>query len=233
LAAINPSNPEQSQRSAQQSNPHPFRDPIVWATLGIFLATAFSVGVGYLQRETLEKTDKTLRAGQRAFVNVNDVRMEPTPKDVDNMTYLTIGPILENSGSTAVRNGFYYLGWSISGLNNTVSPPFPIGKVESLTPAQGMPINLGPHCKQDFILSSLGIGDGALDSVRNMDNVIYIFGRVSYTDVFKACHITEFCFTIGRESPHNNRNRISAAFCNPNPNWPNCTDEDCPGFKPC
>jgi hypothetical protein len=65
---INPSNPEGMQESTAQQKKSAFRDPIVWATIGIFLATAASVGVGVLQWHTLDKTDKTLKAEQRPWV---------------------------------------------------------------------------------------------------------------------------------------------------------------------
>jgi hypothetical protein len=59
-----------NQHHGQQPKNHPFREPITWATIVLALATAASVGVAALQWQTLDKTDETLKANERAFVFV-------------------------------------------------------------------------------------------------------------------------------------------------------------------
>jgi hypothetical protein len=74
---INSNNTERAQQDAKEKKKGALRDPIVWATIGIFLATAAAVGVGALQYLTLEKTDETLRSGQRGFAFVKSLWWRP------------------------------------------------------------------------------------------------------------------------------------------------------------
>ena len=58
--------------------------------------------------------------------------------------------------------------------------------------------------------------------------IIYLFGSISYKDVFGACHLTEFCFVVGKKPPV--PNELGTAFCD---GGTNCTDEECANFARC
>jgi hypothetical protein len=116
--AINSYDSKPTQQGAAQKKKSAFCEPVVWATIGIFLATAASVGVLYLQRQTLEKTDETFRAGTRAFVISYELAV--TPVFVNNdIPYWKVAPIIKNSGNSSTVDGRYYLGL----LNETPTPP--------------------------------------------------------------------------------------------------------------
>jgi hypothetical protein len=68
IKATNPVGSEAGQKVTAQPKKSAFFDPLVWATIGIVAATIASGCVGYLQYLTLEKTDGTLKAGQRPWV---------------------------------------------------------------------------------------------------------------------------------------------------------------------
>ena len=71
------------------------RDPIVWATVAIAVATLVLAGVGYLQYltlekqyVTLEKTDQTLSLQQRAWIAPRGITPTP-PNFVDRINAYT------------------------------------------------------------------------------------------------------------------------------------------------
>jgi hypothetical protein len=61
IHAIDASNSKVAQNTEAQPKKSTFRDPIVWATVGIFAATAVSVGVGLAQWRALSNTDTATR----------------------------------------------------------------------------------------------------------------------------------------------------------------------------
>jgi hypothetical protein len=69
IQAINTNNPELAQKATTQQKKSSLRDPIVWATVGIFVATAVNVGVGIAQWNILSRTDKATRDLANAALN--------------------------------------------------------------------------------------------------------------------------------------------------------------------
>jgi hypothetical protein len=88
--------PEQKQKSA-------FRDPIVGFTGGLFVVTAFSVVVLFLQWQTLEKTDRTLKINQRPWINITDIDVKDICLDT-NGARVPIELTLTNTGHMPALN---------------------------------------------------------------------------------------------------------------------------------
>ena len=84
------------------------RGSLVWTTIGIVLATGVSCGVAYLQWHTLEKTDRTLRAGERAFVYLEAV---PISQVGDSWYFM---PVAANNGTTQTVEFTYIASCNIS-----------------------------------------------------------------------------------------------------------------------
>jgi hypothetical protein len=125
--------------------------------------------------------------------------------------------------SSAGRRGFeafdsihYVLEWSKwEGIDNMMSPTFPVGEAFTLTPPGGLRVPLGARSKQGFTLSSQGLSGDAAPRLLDRKITIYMFGEFYYK-VFTAT-----------------RDEIPTALCYPNQRWQNCTDDDCPDFQPC
>jgi hypothetical protein len=119
--------------------------------------------------------------------------------------------------SSAGRRGFeafdsihYVLeGSKWEGIDNMMSPTFPVGEAFTLTPPGGLRVPLGARSKQGFTLSSQGLSGDAAPRLLDRKITIYMFGEFYYKDAFKACHLTRFCFVIGRKSLHRNPRRDS------------------------
>jgi hypothetical protein len=75
---------------------------IVIFTGMLAVATLLLVVVGWLQYSTLEKTDKTLRAGQRSFVFLKEVKPYQLGSGDHTEWYFLL--TWENNGTTQTRN---------------------------------------------------------------------------------------------------------------------------------
>jgi hypothetical protein len=166
-----------------------------------------------------------------AFVTVNDLRIDKTIDENHVLTHLTLTPIIENSGETAVRSGNYVLwGAHWHGPDNQVAPQSPTGLTKTfITPSDGMHLSFGPRSKQETTLSSLGL-NGNLSELTTGQRTIYLSGQILYKDVFGYCPLTKFCFIVGKIIPNSVKDDISTEFCTENTN---CTDDECIGFRPC
>lgn len=65
IQAINTTNSQTTKTTTEQKT-RPFREPIIWATIGIFVATAVSVVVGIAQWRALSNTDEATRVAAEA-----------------------------------------------------------------------------------------------------------------------------------------------------------------------
>jgi hypothetical protein len=82
-----------------------FLEPLNIFTAVLAAATIVLVYVSWLQRQTLEKTDETWRAGERAFVFVaqNGVGFLPA-KMINGVVARSVPMVWENSGNSPTKN---------------------------------------------------------------------------------------------------------------------------------
>jgi hypothetical protein len=168
----------------------------------------------------------------RALITVTDVKQEITRDDNKNISHIKFSPIIQNSGETAARNvryRLYYSNWN--GLDNLDSPPGPPLPWMNVTPKGPLTVPIAPRSEQDSTLSSLGVGSDAIVGMMDRHLTIYLFGDISYRDVYNYCHYTRFCFNIGKKVPNSVREELPIAFCE----TPavNCTDDECANRPPC
>jgi hypothetical protein len=220
-----------------------FRDPVVWATVGIFLATAASGVVGCLQYLTLEKTDQTSRRVQRAFVVAN-VDLNSFRLASGRLDFWRIKLNIENAGATTARQ--------MEAVNMRVYNPRPVHPdppyVERSCDPKSVP---DPNCIEMRVIAenkyTLTLGPKAKMTVAEAilprwtdeslikENKLFFLVLAKYRDIFDVDHITKACFEIvtpiwgdrGTQADLDSlidRFDLDAQMCRKN----NCTDNDCP-----
>jgi hypothetical protein len=233
IAAIlaNTNNPKRPQDKTQQQKRSALRDPIVWATIGIFLATAAAVGVAILQWLTLEKTDGTLKDTlatnkeiQRAFMYVKDVWWRPLPERSPKDWWAL--PNWENMGITPIKYGAFGLGCGTVTGKETIVDPYDLKKVIVLQ-KRWSEISLVVGPKQNKFGGTCFWPTDTILAGQREEQTLYVLAEAIYTDIFDRERITRFC-----ERAY----RFNGDFSAPSPgfniaNIPctrfNCTDEQC------
>ncbi len=209
IQAINPNNPEAASKAAKQQRKSSIRDPIVWATIGIVFATVFTGGVGYLQYLTLEKTDQTLRAGQRAFVFLEGIHMTQHAVLPNGYSWYFVAS-LQNNGTTQTKN-------LVTRLTCKINPQHSdIGTSHSL---------LGP--KQIDGAGACTWSADQLAQIWQNQSHIFMAGDAVYYDVFDDRHITRFCRDITIQSDPRIGNGTLQQVTGVCPDWPDCADKEC------
>jgi hypothetical protein len=212
--------------------------------LTLILTSATAI-ILFLQFQTLDKTDRTLREtlkanqfAQRAFVVADEVAIVPVgPVEGGLPNNWTVSAILENGGTTATRNMTFFPG--IARFNkeqiskaldfDTMDVYFERGK--------RFPLALGPHARIPAYTYVISKDDAAQIAAGDR---AYITGEARYYDVFDGTpeYVTKFCFRIFGKVGGNNGMTSTWGFdptnmteipglsyrpCLRN----NCTDEDC------
>jgi hypothetical protein len=197
-----------------------FRDPLTIFTGILALATFGLVYVSWLQSRTLDKTDETFRAGERAFVFPKQIGTIWTPAQVKNgVTYRSVPLEWENNGNSQSKRLIIELNcprptWSIEENPMKISDGN-FGK---------SPRMIGP--KQTIIGGTCGYSDNELKTVQNSGKHLYIAAKATYDDIFGDPHVTEYCGEIV-----NITGDVSAANVTPQNDTQicgrNCADEEC------
>ena len=232
-----PKTPTTQKRSA-------LRDPVVWATVGIFLATAASVVVGYFQFLTLEKTDQTSRRVQRAFVVAN-VDLSPFRLASGRLDFWRIKLNIENAGATTARQ--------MEAVNMRLYYPKPVDPDPPFVERSCDPksVHRDPNCFEMRVVAedkyTVTLGPKAKTTVVeavfprwNEESLIkekkfFFLVLAKYRDIFDVDHVTKACFEIvppiwsdrGTQADLDaliDRFDLEARMCRKN----NCTDTDCP-----
>jgi hypothetical protein len=197
------------------------KDPNTYIALGTILLVIIGFGAFYVTRDSEIK-----QLG--AFVTVNDLRRDDVLDKAGHIMNAHFAPVIENSGETAVRNGMYQFGfWFWYGADNFRSPTIP----EQMKMTGGSTrISIGPRSKLEESLSNIGVTGDIIEALRSQTTALYTFGRIDYRDVFGYCHLTKFCFTVGRKGPGAAHDEIPINFCEGDTN---CTDDECDDYRPC
>jgi len=180
------------------------KDPLNIFTGVLAVGTLALVYVAALQQSTLEKTDKTLRIGERSFVYLEDVHVTAYKEKWD------LEPIATNSGTTQTVDFMYTL---------RCGPPLTeLGLQSSL---------IGP--KQSKILGECSIPIHNLELLWINRGSVEISGSMFYRDTFYASHWAKFCRQI--RMPVDPKtiagSQTIPGGMSPCPDAPDCADGEC------
>jgi hypothetical protein len=167
-----------------------FRDTLNMFTGVLALATLALVYVSALQWSTLEKTDETARASERAFVfpAQNHVQWLPAVKNKDVVTR-EFPVVWENSGNSPTVNLV---------IETYCLSPVPLSEANPIMGIHDPVIHvqrlLGP--KQTTWGGTCIYNADQLDSVKNSGYHLYIASTADYFDIFDKHHYTETCIEL-------------------------------------
>jgi hypothetical protein len=206
---------------------------------GIITAIAtVAIGiVAWLQWETFEKTDQTMKSGERAAVVSYDLKIVPLVLKQFKLIYWVVSPIIENAGNTSTQNMRFYLGRFdivpiIPNLNMDPVDPY---KTELDYSSLPNAVALGPKAK--IVGTTIIITQDEAAQMRDKKLTISIMGQAVYEDVYGAKHETVFCYQLlggtgttgdiglygDRAVPTQLYPELSYRMCGHN----NCTDKEC------
>jgi hypothetical protein len=176
---------------------------LAFLNAGLVFTSVLSAIVLYKQWQTFEKTDRTLRIGERAFVYMQGVNFLKFPTGSLNSWYIL--PQAENNGTTQTVGMTYRL------LCDKVS-------------SQTAKVSFGP--KQ---ISGIG---GCLYDLTNLwltHNPARVSGLIFYEDVFMQSHVTRFCRNIFIQTDPTQARSVgdlsqTSELC---PDAPDCADKEC------
>jgi|ERR1043166_1175886 hypothetical protein len=168
------------------------------------LATGLVVWVAYWQWAEMHNTDDTLKKTidisrdtsertVRAYVLYNDPHILLLP----NENRYLVSFSFKNRGQTPAYNVEY---WFHSEVRNTPINVIEDVGVEDTGPAS---VDLDPTAEwpieREFPLTSLM----DVQNIREKKSAFYVWGMVTYRDVFKRCQFATFVVKNGREPPEN------------------------------
>jgi hypothetical protein len=166
------------------------REPLNAFTCVLAIATIGLAIVSFLQWRTLDITDETWRAGERAFVFLkqNDAQWQPA-QTADGGIVRFFPVVWENSGNSPTSRLIFethcpLIQQSVA-QNPTQLPGNSSGLVHKL---------LGP--KQSIWSGECGYFAESLNFVRDKGYHLYITSTADYYDISDAHHRTEACFEI-------------------------------------
>jgi hypothetical protein len=182
------------------------------------IATIGLAFVSFLQWRTLDKTDETFRAGERAFVFVKQIIWGQAQMK-DGMAYRSVAPEWENNGNSQTK-----------GLIVELNCPRPTWLTDDnpMRISDGnfgtTPRLIGP--RQTTAEGSCKYSADELKTVQHNGKHLYIAGKATYDDIFDKPHVTEYCVEIV-----NVIGDVSAADVTPYNDTQicgrNCADEEC------
>jgi hypothetical protein len=179
-----------------RTNPDKTNEHIANATKAVAIWTRWLVFVGILtavvlglQLRMLQQTDKTMRAGERAFVFVNQspvIQWEAAQLMDGNIVTRRASIEWENSGNSQTKNLIVYL--------NCPRPQ----KVISSNPMTILDGNFGSNGrllgpKQKVAGGVCTYNAEELGSVQRSGAHLYIVAKATYDDIFDEPHVTEYC----------------------------------------
>jgi hypothetical protein len=154
-----------------------------------FLAMAATAWQAYIARETMRESLRAYVTAKGAnWVTASFQGKEPTPSDIINEVAIAF----ENSGSSPA----FHLDTNVSYKFSTQPLSKDFNYLESRNnEGTGGPNGHGimpPHLPNNFIIGLNPVED--LNRLIKGDTRLYVYGHVSYDDIFKDRHTTIFCF---------------------------------------
>jgi hypothetical protein len=201
------------------------KDPLSLFTALLVLATVALVWVAALQWETLEKTDKTVRSGQRGFAYVKSVWWRPYIRN-DKLVWWGLLE-WENSGNTPIQPVFIELNCpSVEGGGELVGDPYAILRLPSVAARTShISVQIGP--KQTKFGGQCEFSVEDFQRIQNKLKTQYVIGQARYVDIYGESHTTRFCERIylikGNLSIAETSMEVASIPCVRH----NCSDEEC------
>jgi len=177
---------------------------LIATAISVFALCASAASAFYASRQSQTASD-TAKRQLRPYINI-----APSVGDQDRsrLNIFEVGKkiraevALENSGQTPAYEVRVVIDTKIAPLPLLNNFDF-IGRVIT---ERGL---VGPHTKfYPTIESEIEITDSGHKDVENSKSVVYVYGRVEYTDSFGKNHWTEFCLWYGLFNP------TVASLCN-------------------
>jgi hypothetical protein len=201
------------------------KDPLTLFTA--ILATA-TVGLGLLaglQWQTLEKTDHTLRSGQRGFAFVKSTWWRPYARQ-SGLVWWAL-PEWENSGNTPIMHVDIELSCpSFDGSGQDVFDPYVLKRVMDRTgKTYRLNTQIGP--KQTKFGGNCEFAVGDMQSIQDSKKTQYVIAQATYEDIYGEAHSTRFCERIynikGALAVADKAIEVASIPCVRY----NCSDDDC------
>lgn len=171
-----------------------FNGLLVLATVALFVSGEKNIEVARRSanaaKESADVAKDTLVLTQRAFVRVSNFPWVWRPDtDRPGKVFYDISPIIENGGNTPT------VGMTINVNSQLMDAEMPEDFTFPYTDATGTSL-IGAH--QTVAASRAIIHDDDLLKVQKGEKFFYIWGDITYRDVFKGTpiHTTEFCTQI-------------------------------------
>jgi hypothetical protein len=200
------------------------KDPMTLFTALVALFTFLLFIVAGLQWGTLEKTDHTLRSGQRGFAFVKEANWLATMRG--GKIFWWALPNWENSGNTPITSVDFQLACpSIEGGAENIADPYALKRFTDLTgKTNRVSGQIGP--KQSKFGGNCEFTVDDVKSIQASERTQYVIAQAKYFDVYGDSHVTRFC-----ERVHNVRGDVNAIQNIQVAGIPcvryNCSDEDC------
>jgi hypothetical protein len=197
-----------------------FREPLNLFTGVLALATVALVYVSGLQWRTLDKTDETWRAGERAYVfPAHNVAGWQAGQIKNGVIYRSFPAVWENSGTSPTRD-------LVAALYCPEVQSLPERNPIKLLNKPSATFTLLPGPKQTTWSGACDIAAPNLKLVRDNGYHLYIAATANYFDIFDEHHHTETCFEIGDITGDLDDIKATPQFAYRNCGR-NCADKEC------
>jgi hypothetical protein len=165
--------------------------------------------------------ERTLIFSERAFVYAKEAffiggRSKPNQSRPDNPAYVAI--TFENTGNTPARN--LVVDISTCAIVGELPQDF---SYPSFAKSPGFPGLIGPRAGSQSVLL---LHDGILGEIFSRKRNFFVWGTVTYDDIFGASRRTQFCFRYNGYVLRND-GTIEKTIFGPGERH-NCDDENCP-----
>ena len=197
-----------------------FKEPISVFTFVLSISTIALTWVAVLQKRTLDRTDETLRANERAFVNVKNWEIIPEKDEKSQSTQWKPQVLIGNSGNTPTKNLHILQGMGSSDDD-------PIDPEEHMDGLHTTPFSLGPRV--DFQRFCNVVSSEKMKVLLQSNGREGCWGAIRYYDIFPGSkrHITKFCYLIRAFADQDGNLKPESYMCL---HW-NCADDECEDDK--
>jgi hypothetical protein len=138
-------------------------------------------------KKSIEITQNNIRLDQRAWVGV----VEVVKPDFKVGSKVTFGVTFMNSGKTPARKLAVRMHIDVVPANQEVTPTYP-----TMTTKSSVSV-LQPGGRNNIhVLSDEAVTQALIEALRNGSQIVYIFGEITYEDIFSRSHRTTFCMYI-------------------------------------
>ena len=168
----------------------------------------------------------SLRIGQRAFVYAEAANILNSPKAKTvtprpSNAPITLDVTFRNSGQTVARKVITTVDYLVNKDGIPVGFDYPVRTTTALHPTL-IPPQTDVHLSENILESDLS-------DVENQKTFLFVYGEISYVDVFGTSHRTKYCFQyFGYKLNPVGELENYIFFTGPRHN---CTDEDCDNEK--